>query len=241
MRADEDDRPGGVADAALATRLAARAERRLRDWLESGRWTVGAQLPSERELAAECGVARNTLRQALERLAAEGWIQRERRRGSFVRRPPPAPTGDLAERIARASPEDLVELRLTVEPGVAALAATRASDAALAEIEDLLAASRASIGEPAYEAWDARLHLAIFRATRNPLLIDHCLAINAARTRPRWHQLKRKLLAREVHAAYDAQHRAIVQALAERDAEAARRAMHRHLAAVRDHLLDASP
>jgi DNA-binding FadR family transcriptional regulator len=239
MATDEHDGPGDAAGgaAAVATRLAARAERRLKDWIESGRWAAGAQLPSERRLAAECGVARNTLRQALDRLAAEGWIRREHRRGSFLCRPPEAPAADLAERIAHASPEDLMELRLTVEPGVAALAATRASQAALGEIEDILEASRGAIGLPAYELWDARLHLAIFRAARNPLLIDYCLAINAARTRPRWHRLKQKLLSEERHATYDRQHRAIVHALAERDGEAARHAMHQHLATVRDQLL----
>lgn len=221
-----------------ATRLAAEAERRLKGWIEGGRWAAGGPLPSERRLAVECGVARNTLRRALDRLAAEGWIQRERRRGSFVCGPPPAAPPDLAARIADASPEDLMELRLTVEPGVAGLAATRASRGALAEIEAILEASRAAIGEAEYEIWDARLHLAIFRAARNPLLIDYCAAINAARTRPRWHRLKQKILSHGLHATYDAQHRAIVQALAERDGEAARRAMHQHLATVRDHLLD---
>ncbi len=233
----------GEPDQAAATRLAARAERQLRDWIESGRWAVGGQLPSERDLAAECGVARNTLRQALDRLAAAGWVRREERRGSFVARAPAtAAEGsvDLASRIVRASPEDLMELRLTMEPGVAALAATRASDAALAEIEEVLTASRAAIGQPAYEEWDARLHLAIFLATRNPLLIDYCRAINAARMRPRWHRLKQRLLSAATHTGYDREHRAIVQALAERDAEAARRAMHRHLARVREHLSGAT-
>jgi GntR family transcriptional regulator len=53
--------------------------------VESGQWAVGQQIPTVEELADECGVARATIRQALDLLASEGLIARFRAKGTFVR------------------------------------------------------------------------------------------------------------------------------------------------------------
>jgi GntR family transcriptional regulator len=56
--------------------------------IESGQWAVGDQIPTVDDLAAECGVARATIRQALSLLEAEGLIERLRAKGTFVQRRP---------------------------------------------------------------------------------------------------------------------------------------------------------
>jgi GntR family transcriptional regulator len=56
--------------------------------IEQGAWKPGAQIPTVDELAAECGVARATIRQALDQLEAEGLIDRFRAKGTFVRAAP---------------------------------------------------------------------------------------------------------------------------------------------------------
>jgi len=61
----------------------------LRFRITSGELAQGDRLPSERELAAEHGSARNTARQAIAILQAEGLVQAEHGRGVFVRRRPP--------------------------------------------------------------------------------------------------------------------------------------------------------
>ncbi|MFZ0841112.1 MAG: GntR family transcriptional regulator, partial [Xanthobacteraceae bacterium] len=53
--------------------------------IQAGQWQVGAQIPTVEELAAECGVARATIRQALDILQIEGLIERYRAKGTFVR------------------------------------------------------------------------------------------------------------------------------------------------------------
>jgi GntR family transcriptional regulator len=58
--------------------------------IEQGAWQLGAQIPTVDELAAECGVARATIRQALDLLEAEGLIERYRAKGTFVRSAPAA-------------------------------------------------------------------------------------------------------------------------------------------------------
>lgn len=53
--------------------------------IQTGQWKVGTQIPTVEELAAECGVARATIRQALGLLEDEGLIERYRAKGTFVR------------------------------------------------------------------------------------------------------------------------------------------------------------
>lgn len=59
--------------------------RELINWMDSGRYEPGAQLPREIELVEQFGVARNTLRQVLSKLEDEGRIVRIKKRGTFVR------------------------------------------------------------------------------------------------------------------------------------------------------------
>lgn len=53
--------------------------------IQSGEWKIGEQIPTVEELAAECGVARATIRQALDILEGDGLIERYRAKGTFVK------------------------------------------------------------------------------------------------------------------------------------------------------------
>ena len=61
----------------------------IRDQIESGELQPGALLPSERELAARYGAARNTAREAFRLLEAAGLVDIEHGSGVFVHRPAP--------------------------------------------------------------------------------------------------------------------------------------------------------
>jgi GntR family transcriptional regulator len=67
--------------------LYSRLEEIVRERIGSGEWPVGTLIPSERELSHEFGLSRTTTRRALERLAAEGVLRTEPRRGTFVAEP----------------------------------------------------------------------------------------------------------------------------------------------------------
>lgn len=56
--------------------------------IDAGDWPVGEQVPIIDELATQCGVARATVRRALDILEGEGLIERFRAKGTFVRQPP---------------------------------------------------------------------------------------------------------------------------------------------------------
>ena len=217
----------------------------LREQIVLGTWPAGHQVPPERELAQHYGLARNTLRRVLRRLEDDGLLERHVGRGTFVRQtkspavPLPSPTSrqEVAVRLKGASPADLMEVRLIVEPQVVALAASRASAADLQGIEQALKQSIAAKGLAEFEHWDAQLHLRIFRAAKNAILSAWCEAINQVRNEPDWYRLKKRSLTPELRLTYDRDHSEIVMALKERDSDAARKALFRHLSTVRDSLL----
>lgn len=228
-------------------RSAARVLEGVRQRIDGGELAAGARLPTERELAALFGVARNTVRQALDRLESDGLLVRQVGRGTFVReaaaeRPAERANGrasgvTLSQRMREASPADLMEVRLIIEPQAAALAANRASSIDLERIREALRHSISARGLAEFEHWDAQLHLRVFEATKNAVLIDYCQAINKVRDEPAWYQLKKRTVTAELRTIYDRQHSSLVEALAEHDPEAARAAMREHLLRVRQNML----
>lgn len=218
----------------------------LRRQIEQGAWPVGSQVPPERLLASQFGLARNTLRRALKALEEEGLLERQVGRGTFVKALPApaaqaplsaAPGPDFSLRLRGASPADLMEVRLIIEPPVAALAASRASADDIAAIETALRNSVNAKGLSEFEHWDAQLHLAIFRSAKNAIMVAWCEAINQVRNEPDWYRLKKRSVTPELRSTYDREHSEIVAALKDRDPEAARRLLFRHLSRVRDSLV----
>lgn len=225
----------------------------LRHQISGGAWPAGRQVPPERALAEQYGLARNTLRRVLKVLEEEGLLERHVGRGTFVRSPnggrPNGTNGsaggaagaafgsDLTVRLRGASPADLMEVLLIIEPQAAALAASRATAEDIAQIENALKHSIAAKGLAEFEHWDAQLHLSIFRAAKNAILLAWCEAIDVVRNEPDWYRLKKRSLTPELRSSYDRDHAEIVAALKDRDPEAARRVLFKHLSRVRDSLL----
>jgi DNA-binding FadR family transcriptional regulator len=228
----------------------------LRNQIAPGGWPAGRQVPPERALAEQCGLARNTLRRVLKLLEEEGLLERHVGRGTFVRSPNEGKSngsnghnghggalangsmsGDLTTKLRGASPADLMEVRIIIEPQMAALAASRATAEDIAQIELALKHSIAAKGLAEFEHWDAQLHLTIFRAAKNAILLAWCEAINVVRNEPDWYRLKKRSVPPEVRNSYDRAHTEIVAALKERDPEAARKVLFKHLSRVRDSLL----
>jgi GntR family transcriptional regulator len=72
--------------------------RELQQRIESGEYPPGSMLPSEHRLTAEFGVARPTVVRALRTLRADGWIQTQQGKGSFVRGRPARAGADAQRR-----------------------------------------------------------------------------------------------------------------------------------------------
>jgi len=204
--------------------------------IRNGEWPPGVQLPTERELSSQFGAARNTVRRALGELEEDGQILRHVGRGTFVA---DAGSGDLlVEPDSREiNPQEIMEVRLLLEPSLAGLVVARASQAELEEMRDFVVRSRSCRNMAEFEHWDAKLHRALALASKNQYLIRILNGVHAVRRLTAWGQLKRRGLTEERRKAYQKEHEAIVSALLDRDAERAEAAIRDHLRHVRHNLI----
>ena len=154
--------------------LGAQVAQLFREQVSSGRWPVGARIPTETELVAWSGAGRNTVREAIGSLVEAGVLRREQGRGTFV-----LTTSDvrasLGRRVAATSRRDSLELRLALDAAAARIAAVRRTDDDARLLEALLAARRDAWtdGGPADRARaDTALHRAVVAATGNALLTE---------------------------------------------------------------------
>lgn len=203
----------------------------LADALEAGRWRGGDRLPPERALAEELGVGRASVRTALAELERRGRIWRHVGRGTFVC-DDHADGAGTAFAAPEAAPSDAFELRMMIEPAVAAAAALRATSATAGALKRCAGEGAAAEGWQAWEAADTAFHTALARATRNPLLEGVLAMLNDMRRRREWGDMREATLNPGRQRLYTAHHHAIVDAVADHDAARAAAAMRDHIAAV---------
>jgi DNA-binding FadR family transcriptional regulator len=132
------------------------------------------------------GVSRTAVREALRVLSAKGLVGARPRRGTFVAPrqqwallDPDVLRWRFADRVDGVFLDELGEVRLTVEPAAARLAATRRTDRDLAGLEDSLAAMRSAAGRQTADqvAADLAFHDALLRAAHNELLLRMSVVI----------------------------------------------------------------
>ena len=195
------------------------------------------KLPPERELALQLGISRNLLREVIITLEAMGYISVRERQGAFIVKPNP---DDFTASLKLASfwPDDMLinvmEMRLTIEPPIAGLAALRRDDDELAKMKDCVTKLVAMHDSPSHGAssggqWDSMLHMLVVHAARNPLLdrlyeglsstMDKYIVLSRVKllALPDWPQ---KIIA---------EHSALVAAIEAKNEVAAREAQSRHL------------
>ena len=212
----------------ISIELAAHVER----LIATGVLRPGERLPPERELAASLSVSRSTLREAMHELEAKHLVERRTGRGTIVAEQAESVTELYAGLATDADVtlDDATELRLIVEPRIAAAAALRASPSNFVQLEDVLARSALDPNAERSLELDVEFHLLLAHAARNPLLV----AVYTMTSR--WTESVR----RHSHATPEGRqrslegHRAIYRAVAARDAEAAATAMDEHLSTIRD-------
>ena len=210
----------------------------LRQQIEAGTWPHGGRLPTERSIAEQLGVARNTVRRALDRLEQDGLLTRHVGRGTYLRDASrPAPILERAQRMEGASPADMMEVRVLLEPAAAAFAATNATAGELAAIRQAHEIAVAADTMPEFEEWDAALHRLILSCTRNSLLREVHAILGMLRGQESWHELKQRSFSKEKQQVYCDQHEDVVRSLERRLAEDAEAAMRAHLRTVRDNMI----
>lgn len=197
--------------------------------LDSGRWRPGSRLPAERRLAAELGVGRSSLRIALAELERRGRIRRHVGQGTFVTgQPDPEGLAFASD----PSPADIFELRLMIEPQIAAAAAMRARDTDIAGLRLHIEEGTGADDWTRWEETDTAFHRALAEASRNSLLTGVLDSLAAMRRGRSWGETRARTLSAETRAIYLAQHRGIADAVEKRDPPGAAAAMRRHLNSV---------
>jgi GntR family transcriptional regulator, transcriptional repressor for pyruvate dehydrogenase complex len=192
----------------------------------------GEQLPPERELAETFGVARVTLREAIKALRDAGLLESRRGHGggTFVVAPVggrpgsghPAAAG--SDRVA-VSVKDTLALRRIVEPGAAALAATRTLSAADRATLHRCLRDATDCDPAARRLADSRLHMAIAAAGESPSVVAVVADVQMRLT-----ELLRAIPVLPTNIVHsDRQHAAIVAAILAGQPEAARAAMEEHV------------
>jgi DNA-binding FadR family transcriptional regulator len=186
--------------------------------LATGAWQVGDRIPGEHELAARLQVSRPAVREAVRALSHVGVLDVRRGDGTYVRSAvDPRP---LLRRIELATLRDVFEVQLAHDVQAAKLAARRRDEGDLERLRLLLAARDAADTPDAFGEADAEFHVGIAETSRNPLLLE---AYRYFHSRLR-ESLAALRLDRDLRDAGPGPHRAVVSAIADRDAEAAGRA-----------------
>ncbi len=210
---------------------------RLRREISEGTLQRGDRLPPEREMAYSFGVSRARLRQALDQLATEGALFRRRGQGTFVQPPPATDAARLKSLALRVSPQEVMEVRLEIEPALAGLAALRADETAR---ESFAKAARATLNAPdqtTYDAADDIFHYKIAQMAQNPLFLTVYEAIRSVRAQTLWARKRAATYSAESTALLARQHQSLAEAILDGDSVAATLAMQSHLQSVAEILL----
>ena len=203
----------------------------------SGEWGEDSRLPAERDLAAEFGVARNTIRLALGQLERSGALVRQVGRGTFLANEQATTPTAIIKRMEGASPADVMETRMLIEPAAAADSATNASFADLRRVQDAHERATQSMDVKSFEHWDAEFHRRIFACCGNGLLTHINDLIGIVRNQPLWFDMKSRTFSEENRQLYCKEHGAVVECLLSRDPNGAKNWMQQHLQSVQQNLL----
>jgi DNA-binding FadR family transcriptional regulator len=152
------------------TTMADMVEVRLRDYLKKKAFKPGDALPKELELASALNVSRNVVREALSRLRMLGMIESKKKRGTFISEP------DILggfERVMdpilldQKTLQDLFELRLVLEMGLADILFTRKTETDILELEQIVKKEVNKVQQPFKVKFEIAFHGKLYQMTRN--------------------------------------------------------------------------
>jgi GntR family transcriptional repressor for pyruvate dehydrogenase complex len=210
---------------------------RIQRAIKSGAYAVDERLPTEHALAAEFGVSRPIIRDALQRLRDQGLIYSRRGAGSFVREQgirEPLGFGQMAN---LSDLQHCYDFRLTIEPEAAAMAARRRTPETLDKINTALKLLQDATNRQAHRVdADFMFHLSIAQASVNPYFATAMQALEEhIAVGMRLHGLSLKSTQGGLAHVF-VEHMAVYEAIRDGDSETARRLMSEHLTGSRNRL-----
>lgn len=205
----------------------------IRRAIHIGTYIPGDKLPPERELAKKLGVSRTTVREAIRVLEGEGYVESRRGATGGVIVLDRGQTEQRAARIIKEKLpelEEVVEFRLAVECRAARLAAIRRTDEDLVRLTDAFEHMEPGQETPRFRAADSAFHLGIAEAARNFWMRK---AIEDARAAI-WVPVD--MYAEHVFRTAQLHHGQILQAIRDRDPNAAEEGVAAHIETTRKDL-----
>jgi len=127
--------------------------------------------------------------------------------------------------------------RMALEPAIVEMVVLHATPADFERMLDCCHRAESATTLEDFEHWDARLHELLAESVHNPFILAVFQLMTQARNQAEWGQLKRRSVTPERRLGYQAEHRALVEALMQRDGERARALCLAHLARVRMNMM----
>jgi DNA-binding FadR family transcriptional regulator len=207
----------------------------VRNYIESGNFPDEGRLPPERELVSILGITRNQIRSAFKKFAQEGLIWRHVGKGTFVGRRPAesTPVIDAIPGADLTNPREVIETRIFIEPILARLAASRASQRDIEAMERSLEDFKNAGSPENFQRMDRNWHLQLAQAGGNGLLAGFLKSTHAHTDPNIWSRLRNLYMTTDRMAQAVEEHRAVLNAIRSRDADKAEDAMRKHIRSVR--------
>lgn len=218
----------------------------IRGQIESGQYREGEALPSERDLAKQLQVSRTSVREAIIALEVSGLVEVKIGSGVYVRTPEPVGPVELdwpedpelspfLQEQEEVSPFSLLQARLLIEPEAAALAAANMTpealmaikEAYLMNVSDNLMHSTTHVG-------DRLFHIRVAEASGNDAYAMFIRQLLGHRYGQLFSTLQRLYTPKDMPMRSQQEHLAVLVALEQGNAEAARRRMAEHIQNVID-------
>ena len=170
------------------------------EMIKRGEFQAGQKLPSERLLSQKLDVSRASLREALIALHMMGVVEIKPHQGTYIsdKNVPPI-LKEVTYVNLGESPFLILQARKAIEPNIAAIAAINRDQKSLKEIEEILVyverrVSKNKIDAKDYNDHDCAFHLAVAKATQNPILIGMGYIINNLMKQELWMTLIKNTL-----------------------------------------------
>jgi DNA-binding FadR family transcriptional regulator len=203
----------------------------------SGR-APGERIETERALQGILGVSRSRVRDALAALEAQGVVSRRIGSGTYLARAlAPGGRAAIGVTVDQLSPASLMEARMTLEVSMLPIIVHKATNSDLKALKAALDAADAARTAAEFERRDTEFHHLLAESAHNELLSRCAEMIIEARRGTEWGRAKERSSTPRNRQSYQQDHRRILQAVRNRDAEGAVAAMKKHLTAIRENLL----
>ena len=176
----------------MAWRNSSNVALEIRRSITDGTYRRFDRLPASRQLAESFGVARNTLRDALQQLEREGLLEIRPGSGAYV-----TGLGDrsISKAVEEAAPLELIDARFALEPHICRLCVLHGKREDFETMDGLCRKMENSTTDPTtFAEADTAFHKALASATRNNLLIWLIEQINTVRSLDEWTRMRQLTL-----------------------------------------------